>query len=99
MALVYLINKPQVFSMLAKWLLLFIEYDFKIVYKPNKFHLMVITLSGLPNHIELVGVPDQTCDVHMFTLQHEWLHNINEHMFFYKRILTRFGCSLTIVTN
>jgi hypothetical protein len=48
-ALVYLVNKPQVFGKLVKWLLLFIGYDFKIVYKPSKFHLMVVTLSRLPN--------------------------------------------------
>jgi hypothetical protein len=35
MALVYLVNKPQILSKLTKWLLLFLEYDFKIVYKPS----------------------------------------------------------------
>jgi hypothetical protein len=54
--------------MLAKWLLLFLEYDFKIVYKPSRSHLMVDALSRLPNQIEHVGVLDQTCDVHLFTL-------------------------------
>jgi hypothetical protein len=29
MALVYLINKPQVSSKLVRWFLLFLEYDFK----------------------------------------------------------------------
>jgi hypothetical protein len=33
MALVYLVNKPQVSGRLIKWLLLILEYDFKIVYK------------------------------------------------------------------
>jgi hypothetical protein len=33
MALVYLVNKPQVSGRLIRWLLLFLEYDFKIVYK------------------------------------------------------------------
>ncbi len=33
MALVHLVNKPQVSSRLTRWLLLFLEYDFKIVYK------------------------------------------------------------------
>jgi hypothetical protein len=33
MALVYLVNKPQVYSIIVRWLLLFLEYDFKIVYK------------------------------------------------------------------
>jgi hypothetical protein len=31
MVLMYLVNKPQVSSRLAGWLLLFLEYDFKIV--------------------------------------------------------------------
>jgi hypothetical protein len=49
MALVYLINKPQVSSRLVQWLLSFLEYDFKIVYKPRRFHLMASALSRLPN--------------------------------------------------
>jgi hypothetical protein len=40
MALVYLVNKPQVFGKITRWLLLFLEYDFKIVYKPNRSHLL-----------------------------------------------------------
>jgi hypothetical protein len=32
MALLYLVNKPQVFGRLVRWVLLFLEYDFKIVY-------------------------------------------------------------------
>ncbi len=68
MALVYLVNKPQVFGMLVRWLLLFLEYDFKIDYKPGRSHLMADALGRLPNQIELDGVPNQTCDAHMFTL-------------------------------
>jgi hypothetical protein len=30
---------------------------------------MADALSRLPNHIELVGILDQTYDAHMFTLQ------------------------------
>jgi hypothetical protein len=59
MALVHLVNKPQVFGKIVKWLLLFLEYDFKIVYKPRRSHFMVDALSRLPNQIELVGVCDQ----------------------------------------
>jgi hypothetical protein len=39
MPLVYLINKPQLFGRLTKWLLLFFRYDFKIIYKPSRLHL------------------------------------------------------------
>jgi hypothetical protein len=73
MALVYLVNKPQVFGRLVRWFLLFLEYDFKIVYKPSRSHLMAYALSRLPNQIEPIVIPNQTCDAHMFTLQLEWL--------------------------
>jgi len=49
MALVYLVNKSQVFCIIARRLLLFLEYDFKIVYKPNRSHLMENALNKLPN--------------------------------------------------
>ncbi len=54
MALMYLVNKPQVFNMLIKWLSLFLEYDSKIVYKPSRSHLMVDALSRLPHEIKHV---------------------------------------------
>jgi hypothetical protein len=34
-ALVYLVNKPYVFRRITKWLLLFLEYEFIVIYKPN----------------------------------------------------------------
>jgi hypothetical protein len=49
MALVYLINKPQVSSKLVILNLLFMEYDFKIVYKLGRSHLMADASSKLPN--------------------------------------------------
>jgi hypothetical protein len=80
MALVYLVNKPQISGRLTRWLLLFLEYDFKIIYKLGGSHLMANALSRLPNQIELIGVLDQTYDAHMFTLQPEWLQSANEYL-------------------
>jgi hypothetical protein len=60
MAFVYLVNKPQVFGKIIRWLFLFLEYDFKIIYKPSRSHLMAHALSRLPNQAKLVGVCDQT---------------------------------------
>jgi hypothetical protein len=60
MAIMYLVNKPQSFSIITKWLPLLLEHDFKIVYKPSRSHLMENALSRLPN---------QTIDVHLSTLQ------------------------------
>jgi hypothetical protein len=31
MALTYLVNKPQLFNKITRWLLLFLEYDFTII--------------------------------------------------------------------
>ncbi len=80
MALVYLVNKPHVFSKLTIWFLLFLEYDFKIVYKHGRSHLMVDALNRLPNQTKHVGVPYQTCDAHMFTLQPKWLLSVYEYI-------------------
>jgi hypothetical protein len=57
MALVYLVNKPQISGRIARWLLLFLEYDFTIVYKPCKIHVVVDALSTLPNTTKPIGVP------------------------------------------
>ncbi len=45
-----------------------LEYDLKIVYKLSKSHLMANALNRLPNQTKLVGVLNQTTNVHMFTL-------------------------------
>jgi len=52
------------------------EYDFKIIYKRGKSHLMVDALSRLPNHTKLVGVPHQTYDACVFTFQPKWLQSV-----------------------
>jgi hypothetical protein len=68
MAFMYLVNKQKVFVKIIRWLLLFLDYDFNIVYKPSRSHLMRDALSRLPNQVKLIGVFDQTTDVHLFTL-------------------------------
>jgi len=54
MALVYLINKPKISNRLATWLLLFLEYDFKIVYEPSRSHLMEMHLVDYPTTLNLL---------------------------------------------
>ncbi len=53
MALVYLVNKR-----LLRWLLLFLEYDFIVVYKPCKIHVVANVLSKLPNTKKPRGVQE-----------------------------------------
>lgn len=46
------------------------KVEFQDCVKLGRSHLMVDALS---NNSKLIGVPNQTSDDHMFTLQHEWL--------------------------
>ncbi len=54
MALVYLVNKPQV----LRWLLLFLECDFIVVYKPCKIHVVADVLFKLPNTKKPRGIQE-----------------------------------------
>jgi hypothetical protein len=58
MALVYLVNKPQVLRKIARWLLLFLKYDFIVMYKRGKTHVIANALSRLLDIIESTGVPN-----------------------------------------
>jgi hypothetical protein len=58
MALVYLVNKPQVLGRITKWLLLFLKYDFTIEYRLGKTHVVVDALLRLPYIIKPIGVPN-----------------------------------------
>jgi hypothetical protein len=77
-ALVYLVNKPQVSGRLARWLLLFFEYDFIVVYKPNKTHVVAHALSRLPYSTEPTNVLNQTIDASLFYTRPEWLNDVEE---------------------
>jgi hypothetical protein len=58
MALVYLVNKPQVLGKIAKWLLLFLKYDFIVMYNWGKTHVVANALSRLLDIIKSIGVPN-----------------------------------------
>jgi hypothetical protein len=66
MALVYLVNKPQVLGRIVRWLLLFFEYDFTIVYKPSRTHVVVDALSRLSDITDSIGVPNQITNACLF---------------------------------
>ncbi len=52
MALIYM-----VFRRIARWLLLFFKYEFIIIYKLGRTHVVVDVLFKLPNSSEPLGVP------------------------------------------
>jgi hypothetical protein len=58
MALVYLVNKPQVLGKIPRWLLLFLKYDFIVMYNWGKTHVVSNALSRLLDIIESIGVPN-----------------------------------------
>ncbi len=76
MAFVYLVNKPQVSGRITRWSLLFFEYDFTIVYKLSKTHVVVDALLRNPNITESIGMPDQTINVSLFYIGPKWLNDV-----------------------
>jgi hypothetical protein len=64
MALVYLVNKPQISR--SRWLLLFLEYDFIVVYKLGRTHVVTDALSRLLDITEPTSAPDQTTYASLF---------------------------------
>ncbi len=78
MALIYLVNKPQVLGRIVRWLLLFLEYDFTIVYKLGRTHVITYALSKLVDIIKPTNVLNQTTDANLFYTKHEWLKDVKE---------------------
>jgi hypothetical protein len=66
MALIYLVNKPQVLRIMARWLLLFWEYDFTIVHKLGKIHVIAYALNRLPDVTKPSRLPKHTTNVNSF---------------------------------
>jgi hypothetical protein len=61
-----LVNKPQISRRRTRWLLLFLKYDFIIMYKPCWIHVVVDALSRLLNIIKPMSVLNQTTYASMF---------------------------------
>jgi hypothetical protein len=76
MVLVYLVNKPQVLGRIIKWLLLFLKYDFIIVYKPSRTHVVADALSRLLDITKPTSVFDQTTNVSLFYIGPKWLNDV-----------------------
>ncbi len=59
-------------------MLLFLEYDFMVMYKLGKIHVVVDALSRLPNITKPTCVHDQPIDVNLFYTDLEWLKDVKE---------------------
>jgi hypothetical protein len=78
MELVYLVNKPQVSGRITRWLLLFLAYDFTVMYKLGKTHVVIDALSRLFDITEPTCVPNQTIDASLFYTKSKWLKDVKE---------------------
>jgi hypothetical protein len=72
--LVYLVIKPQVLGRIVRWLLLFLEYDYIVVYKLGQAHVVGDALLRLPNITKPTSVLDQTTYASMFYTKPKWLN-------------------------
>ncbi len=59
-------------------MLLFLKYDFTIVYKPCITHVVAYALSRFPNIVEPIGVLDQTTYASLLYIGLEWLDDVKE---------------------
>jgi hypothetical protein len=78
MALVYLVYKPHVSRRITRWLLLFLEYDFIVVYKLGKIHVLPNALSRLLDATKPTCVPNQSIDANMLYKKLEWLNDVKD---------------------
>jgi hypothetical protein len=78
MALVYLVNKPHVSRRITRWLLLFLEYDFIVVYKLSRSHVVTDALLRLLDSTKLTSVFNQTTNASLFYTRPEWLDDVKE---------------------
>ena len=65
-ALMYLVNRPVVSGRITRWMLLLQEYDFEVVNKLGRSHVMVDHLSRIENREGPSGIHDQFSDACLF---------------------------------
>jgi hypothetical protein len=79
MALVYLVNKPEVSKRIAIWLL-FLEYEFIVAYKPSRTHVVFDVLSKILDSSKPLGVLDQTADASLFSIKPIWIQEVKSYL-------------------
>ena len=65
MAMIYLVNKTDVSGGVVQWLLLYLKFDFTVVYKPSKTHGIADALHWTPTDEPAHGIHDATTNIHL----------------------------------
>jgi len=68
-ALLHLINRTIVFERIARWMLLLQEYDFEIVHKLGRQHVVADHLSRISNGEATTGIPNRFLNANLFIVQ------------------------------
>jgi hypothetical protein len=64
-----LVNKPLLGGRICKWLLLFQEYDFKVIIKPGKLNVGPNHLSCILSREDAGNLDDNLSDAHLFIVR------------------------------
>jgi hypothetical protein len=65
---------------ITRWLLLFLEYEFTVVYKPNRTHVIADVLSILLNNLEPFDIQGQTMDTLLFFVKPIWMQEVKTYL-------------------
>jgi hypothetical protein len=65
----YLVNKPVLGGRICRWLLLFQEFDFKVIFKPGNLNAGPDHLSRITNGEEPTNLEDNFPDAQLFSVQ------------------------------
>jgi hypothetical protein len=57
-----------------------LEYEFIIIYKPGRTHVVVDVLFKLPNSLKPLGIPNQTMDASLFFVEPIWMQEIKSYL-------------------
>ncbi len=68
------------FGSIAKWLLLFLMYEFIGVYKHDRTHVVADVLSKLPNSSKPLGVSDRIIDASLFFIELIWMREVKSYL-------------------
>ncbi len=66
--------------MITRWLLLFLEHEFIVVYKLGRTHVVADVLSRLLDSSKPLGVPDQTMDMSLFFVEPIWMQGVKTYI-------------------